>query len=365
MISRPDYRAHIASVATAFPSTVVNQDDAIDVLTRLFPDEREGRIDSIVRRSGIERRYISPSLDEVLLPGDFSQRNSTYHNAALRLAESACRDAIDLSGLDPEQIDVLIDVSCTGIAIPALDVSLTPLLGLRSDVRRIPISESGCAAGALGLNVAHSLAEAGKTVLLVAVELCSLSMCRGDRSRTSLIASILFGDGAAAVVIRPEGPGISIESVRSHLIPNTRDVMGFDIGSHGMRIILERELPRIVSTELPLAVEKFLADCDRTADDLDLHLVHPGGRKILEAYEENFCLGAQGLTYSRDVLSNYGNLSSASILTVLERACYDDTVEEGSEALLVAIGPGLSIEMALLNFGTGVVQSKNTQEALS
>lgn len=352
MIRRADPVAHVASVATAFPDTVVGQEDAIAVLSRLFPDEDGGRIESLVRRSGIERRFISPTLERVLGGSCFSERNADYHAAAVSLAERASRDALEKAGVAAHEVDILIDVSCTGIAIPALDVSLAPLLGLRGDVRRIPITESGCAGGALALGLADSLARAGHRVLIVAVELCSLSRCSGDRSRTNLVASVLFGDGAAAAVVGPQGPGVRIEAVRSHLIPNTRDIMGFDVGSHGMRIVLERELPRVVSEHLPAAVATFLAATGRTPDDLGLHLVHPGGRKILEAYETHFGLGREGLRYSRSVLAEYGNLSSASILAVLGLAIEDEAVAPDAEALLVAIGPGLSLEMALLDFSS-------------
>ncbi len=350
MILRADARSHIASVATAFPSTVVEQADAIRVLGRLFPEEDPCRIEQLVRRSGVERRFISPTLEQVLAPSCFSGRNADYHAAAVELALRACRSALGRSGLGADEIDVLIDVSCTGIAIPALDVSLAPLLGLRRDVRRIPITESGCAGGALAIGLADSLARAGHRILLVAVELCSLSLVHGDRSRTNLVASLLFGDGAAAAVVATEPPGVRIEAVRSHLIPGTREIMGFDVGTHGMRIVLDRELPSVVCDHLPRVIESFLEAVGRTPGDVDLHLVHPGGRKILEAYEERFGLGANGLVHSRGVLAECGNLSSASILAVLERAFYAERSDAETEALLVAIGPGLSIEMALLEF---------------
>lgn len=350
MIRRADARAHVASVTTAFPETVVDQDDAIRTLGKLFPDEDGQRIESLVRRSGIAKRYISSTLAEVLGGNSFTRRNADYHVAALELALRASRAALIEARCEPEEVDVLIDVSCTGIAIPALDVSLAPLLGLRSNVRRVPITESGCAAGALALCLADSFARAGYSVLIVAVELCSLSLCPGDRTRTNLVASALFGDGAAAAVVRPDAPGVRIEAVHSHLIPDTRAVMGFDVGSHGMRIVLERELPGIVAAELPRAVESFLRSTGREPKDIALHLVHPGGKKILEAYEQRFGLGEGGLVHSRSVLSECGNLSSASILAVFERALREGRGGSAEEALLVAIGPGLSLEMAVLDF---------------
>jgi alkylresorcinol/alkylpyrone synthase len=349
MILAPRQTAHVASVGLAFPSNVVDQDDTLAVLSRLFPGEATDKIRCMVSRSGVERRHIVPTMDEVLAPSDFSQRNLAYRDAAVDLASRACQQALDRSGLEAADIDVLIDVSCTGISIPALDVSIAPRLGLRPDVRRVPITESGCAGGALGLNVAAGLAQAGMCVMVVAVELCSLSMVSEDRTRTNLVASVIFGDGAAACVVAPGGGGPRIEATSSHLIPETEHVMGFDIGSHGMRIILQRELPGIVAGALPGIVHGFLEGQGRSAPDLDMHLIHPGGKRILDAYEDRFDLPVGELRLSRGVLADCGNLSSASILAVLERALASPPEGDGDrEALLLAIGPGLSVEMALL-----------------
>lgn len=351
MILAPQRPVHVASVGLAFPPNIVDEEATVSTLRRLFPGEDPQKISCMVQRSGVRRRHIVPTLEEVLAPSDFTDRNSAYHGAAVELASSACRQALDRADMRPWDVDVLIDVSCTGIAIPALDVSIVPEVGLRPDVRRIPITEAGCAGGALGLNVAAGLAQSGMTALVVAVEVCSLSLVHGDETRTNLVASVIFGDGAAAAVVAPHGPGPRIEAMRSHLIPDTREIMGFDVGSHGMRIVLDRELPAIVAERLPGVVADFVATTGRTAAGIDLHLIHPGGRSILEAYETYFGLGPEELRYSRSVLAERGNLSSASILAVLERALEDrretDTDETG---LLLAIGPGLSLEMALLQW---------------
>jgi alkylresorcinol/alkylpyrone synthase len=337
-------------VALALPPNVVDQDAALDALTALFPAQDAESIRGMVRRSGVERRHIVPTLDQVLGRMSFTERNRRYHEAAIDLASEACSRALAASGLAPDEIDVLIDVSCTGVSIPALDVSIAPRLGLRSDVRRVPITASGCAGGALGLCIAAAQAQAGQRALVVAVELCSLSLVREDLTRTNLVASVLFGDGAAAAVVAPHGPGPHIAAVGSHLIPDTRDVMGFDIGTHGLRIILQRELPAIVAEELPRVLVEFLSAHGCQAEEIDLHLVHPGGRRILEAYERSFNLGPDGLRHSRRALSSYGNLSSASILAVLQLAMQELGLGRERNGLLVGIGPGLSIEMALLRW---------------
>ncbi len=351
MILARSHPAFVASVASAFPEHAVDQSGTLEVLLKLFPAEDPARVESLVRRSGVERRYLVEPPESVLGRSDFSARNRRYHGAALELSARAAELALERAGIEASEVDAIVDVSCTGIAIPALDVGLVPRLGLRHDLRRFPITESGCAAGALALGLAGSLARTGQTVLVTAVELCSLTLCPGDQSRTNLVASVLFGDGAAAAVVRPEGPGPRLLASGSRLIPDSAGVMGFDVGSHGLRIVLERELPGIVAERLPPAVLDFLRASGATREQLGLHLVHPGGRKILEAYEQRFGLDPGALIHSRSVLNQTGNLSSASILAVLERAwAAGERLDDGQLALLLAIGPGLSLELSLLDW---------------
>lgn len=341
----------MSAVATAFPDTLVDREVAASTIERLFPEHDPDFIRSLVERSGVETRYIVPTLAEVFAPTSFTERNAQYIDAATALGARAASAALDRARTRAVDIDVLIDVSCTGIAIPALDVALAPLLGLRANVRRIPITESGCAAGALALGLAATLAQSGARVLVVAVELCSLSMVRGDRSRTNLIASVLFGDGAAAAVVLPGGPGPRIDAVGSHLIPSTRETMGFYVGDHGLQIVLQRELPSVLVENLPSAQQQFLKDHERTTADIGLHLIHPGGRRVLEAYSAMHALRDDELCFSRESLRRFGNLSSASVLSVLELALAANlTVPEEKEAFLMAIGPGLSLEMMLLRW---------------
>lgn len=343
--------AHIASVASAFPENVVDREAATSALHRLFPEQDRAFVANLVERSGVESRRIVPTLEEVFSGQGFEARNDRWRAAAADLAERACRTALERARTNARDIDVILDVSCTGITIPALDVVLSPRLGLRSDVRRIPITESGCAAGALALGIAGTFAQSGLRVLVVAVELCSLTLVQRDVSRTNLVASVLFGDGAAAAVVLPGGTGPRIEAVGSHLIPGTRETMGFAVSDQGLRIVLQRELPSVLVEHLPKAAARFLEDHGRTRDDIGLHLIHPGGRRILEAYEEMNGLPESALRFSRESLRRYGNLSSASILTVLELALEANVeLPAEREAFLLGVGPGLSLEMLLLRW---------------
>lgn len=341
---------HLAGCVSAFPPHVVDQETTIRGLCQLFPEESPALIRGIVTRSGVETRRLAPSVPEVLAPSEFTARNQRYARDAQQLALRAARGVLERTRTDPERIDVLIDVSCTGLTIPALDVALSQELGLRPDVRRIPITEAGCAAGALALGLAGTLGASGAGVLVTAVELCSLTLCMGDRTRTNLVSSALFGDGAAAALLLPGSGGPRIRASGSYLLPGTREAMGFDVGSHGMRIVLQKELPDLVQRDLGAIVDRFLTGHGRTRADIGLHLLHPGGRRILEAYRDVLGLSAEELRFSRESLRRYGNLSSVSILTVLELALEAGfPLPAGKDALVLGVGPGLSLEFALLS----------------
>jgi alkylresorcinol/alkylpyrone synthase len=342
--------AALVGIASAFPPTVVDQEVTIGGLSRLFPSENPAFIRGLVSRSGVATRHITPSVPEVLTPSDFTQRNQRYAREARTLALAATRALLARTRVDPERIDVLIDVSCTGLMIPALDVRLSQELGLRPDVRRIPITEAGCAAGALALGLGGSLCAAGQAVLITAVELCALTLCPGDLSRTNLVSAALFGDGAAAAVLVPGGTGPRLTATGSYLIPDSHDAMGFDVGTHGLRILLQKELPELVQRDIGKVIDGFLAQHGRRRADVGLFLLHPGGRRILEAYRDVLGLDEAALVFSRESLRRYGNLSSVSILTVLELAFEAGfPLPAGKEALLLGVGPGLSLELALLS----------------
>jgi len=341
--------AHLAGVVTTFPPHVVDQETTIRGLGELFPDESPAFLKGLVTRSGVATRRLAPSVPEVLSPSDFTQRNRRYAQEALALALTASRQVLERTRTDPERIDAVIDVSCTGLTIPALDVSLAQALGLRPDVRRIPITEAGCAAGALALGLGGSLCAGGAMTLITAVELCSLTLCMGDRSRTNLVSAAIFGDGAGAALLVPGGTGPRIAATGSYLIPGSHDAMGFDVGTHGMRIVLQKELPDLVQEVLGDAIDGFLGAHGRGRGDIGLFLLHPGGRRILEAYRSVLGLGEAELAFSRESLRRYGNLSSVSILTVLELAFEAGfPLPSGKDALVMGVGPGLSLELALL-----------------
>ncbi|HTF89928.1 MAG TPA: 3-oxoacyl-[acyl-carrier-protein] synthase III C-terminal domain-containing protein [Planctomycetota bacterium] len=344
----------LASVASAFPPQQVERDRAFETMVEMFPGEDPRSIASLLDRSGVGVRHVAPSLEFILGDSDFSARNAQWYVHSLELSQRAIRKALERARLSPADIDCVIDVSCTGVTIPALDAELVPMLSMRNDVRRIPITESGCAAGGLALGLAHALARGGERVLVLAVEVCSLTLPCDKRTRTDLVAAALFADGAAAAVVQPqatETPCPRILATGSFLIPGTLATMGFDVGTHGLRIVLQRELPDLLAVKLHEAVDAFLARHGKTRADIGLHLLHPGGRRVLEIWEAGFDLEPGSLVYSRESLTRYGNLSSASVLTVIELALEAGArVAPGKVALAAAVGPGLALEFLLLEW---------------
>jgi len=341
----------LAAVATSFPPTVVDAAQTQEVLCSLFPQEEEEFIRGLIHNSGVLRRQTALPPEELLALEDFTERNRSYSRIALEHALNAAGKALEQAGISAQEVDAILDVSCTGICIPALDVHLSRELGFRPDVLRIPIGEAGCAAGALAMGVARQLAANGKVVLIVAVEMCTLSFIRGDIQRANLIASILFGDGAAAAVVLPTGGSLPrLLASGTYLFPKTEHAMGFDIGTHGLRLVLDRTLPVLLRKHLRQVVTSFLAEHGYTLEQVGLHLVHTGGRRILDIYQEIMELPEGEPRASRSALAEHGNISSVSILMVLEEAMRQQHhAPQDGLTLAVAFGPGLSVEMFLMD----------------
>jgi alkylresorcinol/alkylpyrone synthase len=341
----------LAGLATSYPSHGVDAAATITALCSLFPAEDPEFIAGVVRNSGVEQRQLALPQERLLALRDFTARNAAWREACIEHGARAARAALQQAGVQGDEIDVIVDVSCTGLAIPALDTDLADALGLRPDVLRVPVTAAGCAGGALGLGLAMRLAAGGKTVLLVAMEMCTLTFVPGDAARANLVAGALFGDGAGAAVLGPRGAGPRLRAARSHLFPGTRHAMGFEVGTHGLRIQLDRTLPVMLERGLRAPVEAFLAAHDLTVADVGLHLVHTGGRRVLDVYQSIFGLAEDELRASRESLRKHGNLSSASILSVLDEARRLGLgPRTGRHALIVAFGPGLSAEFILLDW---------------
>jgi alkylresorcinol/alkylpyrone synthase len=237
--------------------------------------------------------------------------------------------------------------------IPSLDAHLATQMGFRSDVRRLPITELGCAAGAAGLARAWEYLRAfpDRTVLLVSVELPTLTFQRKDFSQANLISAILFGDGAAGVVITGrEAPGPRILASECYLFPNSLDAMGFDLRDSGFHIVLSKDVPQLIREKIKGLVDNFLAGHGLRREDISAFILHPGGQKLLSFLEAELGLSRTDTEFSWDVLRRFGNLSSASVLFILQEWLSKGDVASGSYGLLVSFGPGFTAEMLLLQW---------------
>jgi alkylresorcinol/alkylpyrone synthase len=294
----------------------------------------------------------------------FGERNDLYIEQGLTLASEAITRALARAGLSPRHVDHVVFVSSTGIATPSLDAALANRLGFRGDVRRTPIWGLGCAGGAAGLARAREFAIAapGSCVLLVALELCSLAFQRRERSKRNLVAASLFADGAAAVILSTgpasssaiaassarTGTTLAIEASASTLWPDTLDVMGWEIDGDGLHVVFSRDIPAIVRRWVRESVDCFLAAQGATLAAITHVVSHPGGMKVLEAYQEALSLPAAAFRHARDILRERGNMSSPTCLFVLERFLESGEVAPGDRAILTALGPGFSAEYVLL-----------------
>ena len=304
------------------------------------------RLLEIYRNTGIETRHSAMPLDWYLSPHGFGERNALFLEHGTALAEQAARRLLAATGLEAGQIDALVTVTSTGIATPALDARLMQCLPFRPDLVRLPIFGLGCAGGVLGLARAGALAQAmpGRRVLLIVVELCSLTFRLADLSRQNVVATALFGDGAAAALLSTEGDGPTLAACGEHTWPNTLDIMGWEVGDDGLGVIFSRAIPGFVRQHFRAALDRFLAGAELSLADCDALACHPGGARVLDALGECLKVPPAALEPSRRVLRRYGNMSAPTVLFILA----DQLRPAPRRCLLTALGPGFSVAFALL-----------------
>lgn len=342
--------ARLMSVATAVPPYRLAQDDVIRRVRVLFEDAPGmERLISVFANSGIVSRYSCVPIEWYDRPHGWAERNRIYVTGALDLLEQTALRLLDRAGLDKHRVDAIVTVSTTGIATPSLDALLLERMGLRRDVRRLPIFGLGCAGGVVGLARAASQAMAapGETVLFLVVELCALSFRRGDWSKSNIVATALFGDGAAGALISTAADGPALAAAGEHTWPDTLGVMGWDIADDGFSAVFSRDIPQLVATRLRGAANEFLARHGLALDDIDRFVCHPGGAKVVTALEQAFDLWPGALAGARKVLRDYGNMSAATVMFVLERMLA--TTPRWNRALLNALGPGFTAGFLVLD----------------
>ncbi|MBV9859941.1 MAG: type III polyketide synthase [Alphaproteobacteria bacterium] len=343
----------LLAVATAVPPYALEQEEVVTRVKLLFGHSPHlERLLPVFVNSGIDRRYSCVPIDWYSTPHGWPERNRIYVASALDLLESAARRALDRAGLTPDRVDSIVVVSTTGIATPSLDALLMERMGLRRTVRRLPIFGLGCAGGVMGFSRAATQAAAApsETVLFLVVELCGLWFRRDDPSKSNIVATALFGDGAAAAVLCCEGDGPAIVASGEHTWPQSLDIMGWDVAEDGLKAIFSRDIPSLVTSELGRAVDGFLDRHRLAAADIDRFVCHPGGAKVLDALETAFALAPGALVEARRVLREFGNMSAATVMFVLERVL-EKAGRAGQgwrQALLTALGPGFSVGFAVL-----------------
>jgi alkylresorcinol/alkylpyrone synthase len=298
--------------------------------------------------TGIERRYSCVPIEWYEQLHEWPERNRVYLDSALDLLESATRQVLARAERRPDEIDAVVAVSTTGIATPSLDALLMERMNLRRNVQRLPIFGLGCAGGAIGLARAAAIARTkpDALVLFLVVELCALCFRRDDFSKSNIVATALFGDGAAAALISCEGDGASIVAGGEYTWPDSLDVMGWDVTRDGLKAIFSRDIPELVTSHLHEVAVDFLTEHSLTLADIDRFVCHPGGAKVLDALEAAFELQDGTLRAAREVLREYGNMSAATVMFVLERTIGETA--RWKRALVSALGPGFTAGFTLL-----------------
>ncbi|MFZ0274976.1 MAG: 3-oxoacyl-[acyl-carrier-protein] synthase III C-terminal domain-containing protein [Acidobacteriaceae bacterium] len=348
---------HILATSTAFPPHYYSQREFLDALLPYWG--QDAKVASIVERlhlrTGVDGRYFSRPLDDYLALDTWGKCNDAWIEVALDLGERAIDCALKQAGLHPEQLGAIFFVSVTGIASPSIDARLVNRMRLSPSIRRNPIFGLGCVAGAAGLSRAADYVRAypDQVAVLLSVELCSLTWQRDDKSVANLISVGLFGDGAAAVLVAGEnvprrGPRILASSAVFY--PDTEDVMGWSISEKGFNIVLSPDVPKVVVENLGRNVDTFLAAHHLTRADIGSWIMHTGGPKVLEATAEALGLSREDLDVSWEALRRVGNLSSASVLVVLDEIMKHRRPAPGTRSILAAMGPGFCAEMLLLEW---------------
>ena len=344
----------IIAATHAFPPYAVSQQEVKKTVSRFFAGAVTDldRLLTIFDNSRIEQRHFMMPPEWYLQSRSLLERTHVYQENGLALIEEAAKACLATADCYPEMIDQVIFVSSTGHATPTLDAHLINRLRMRPNTSRLPIWGLGCAAGAVGLSRANDYCRAypGRRVLLVALECCSLTFMAGDITKKNLIATSLFADGAAAVLVggdEIEADGPLILASHSHLFPDSYRIMGWDFQDEGMQLVLSPKLPLIVRQELPVLVNTFLSEHCISRPEIIHFVTHPGGARVVDAYRDSLHLSAEELRQTEEVLRSCGNMSSVSVLVVLEKWLASGGMATAGHGLLSAFGPGFSAELLL------------------
>ena len=348
----PPVRVTISSVATAVPRHKIEQDAFLEMALQVAPEFRN--YSPLFTNTGIENRYGVMPLDWMPKPHGWQERTALFAEYAMELLETVARDCLAKAGLAATELDALVVASSTGLAVPTLDARLANRLGMKATLDRLPLFGLGCAAGVTGLARAAQLARAkpDSKILFLCVELCTINGRIQDHRMVNFISAALFGDGAAGVLIRSD-QGIdgdahgSILASGEHQWQGTEDLMGWSIEEDGFGVIVSPEIPRVARDRMRPVIDDFLERNGLGHSDIAGYVLHPGGRKVLESAEGALGVPRSALQHSWDVLRDYGNMSSPTVLFVLERTLAE---KPKGKYILAALGPGFTVSLLLVDF---------------
>ena len=341
-------QTRLLALKSAVPPYVLEQTDVVIRAGQLFGERRDiERLLPVFSNTGIDRRYSCVPIDWYAADHGWRDRTDLYVRNATDLLENVANALLEEAGLTKDDIDAIVVSSTTGIATPSLDALVIERMGLRRDIRRLPIFGLGCAGGVIGHSRAADLARArpGSRVLFLVVELCALTFRKNDLTKSNFVATALFGDGAAGAILSTQGEGPAFGASGEYTWPDSLGIMGWEVEEDGLKALFSQSIPTLVANDFTTILHAFLARNDLKLTDIDRFACHPGGAKVLDALEDAFQIERGALTESRSILRDYGNMSAVTALFVLERM---DWRKKGQRILMTALGPGFSSVLQVL-----------------
>lgn len=347
----------IKTVSKAIPENCRNTEEILPLLDNWLVGQEDRfirKVKKIFENAAVDKRFAIMAPEEVFTKTTFEEKNQIYMRESIKLGRTCLSEALAKANWKATDLDFLITVSCTGIMIPSLDAYLINLLGLRQDVVRLPVTEMGCAAGISGIIYAKNFLKAnpGKRAAVVAIEAPSATFQHDDYSMTNIVSAAIFGDGAACVLLSSheddEGPEILGEEMYHFFDAET--MMGFDLTNNGLKMVLDIAVPDTIESHFPAIIHPFLAKHQLKIEDIDHLIFHPGGKKIVQLVEALFGTMGKNIDDTKEILRLYGNMSSATVLYVLERFLEPGRAVKGDKGFMLSFGPGFSAQRVLLQW---------------
>jgi predicted naringenin-chalcone synthase len=347
----------IKSVATVTPKYFKETAEILPFVETWLADQDERlrrKTLKIFEGAAVDKRYSIMDPIEVFTSTSFEDRNEIYRREVVPLAENAVNKALDKAGWKANELDYIITVSCTGIMIPSIDAYLINSLGMRQDIVRLPVTEMGCVAGISGLIYAENFLRAnpGKKAAVLAVEAPTATFQLNDFSMANMVSAAIFGDGCACVLLSSveDEIGPKIKGHEMYHFPDATHMMGFDLVDSGLKMVLDKEVPETIASHFPAIIHPFLKKHDLEIQDIDHLIFHPGGKKIVQTVEALFSELGKNIDDTKEVLRLFGNMSSATVLFVLDRFMNKPDIAKGEKGLMLSFGPGFTAQRILLEW---------------